>query len=544
MQVTVRNGRPTMKIRSRTLRAMCASMAVAMLAIPTFGCNSQPGVSDPTSEASPSSTPAEAAATPTTTSKSQGNRVAGSPERTDTAPPDPAYTRLQTVVPPCVPWPGSTVDPCKRRSSWEDHTPFIETAIQIPDIIPTFKEKLLERASTPFWVTQFVVRAIVVPDSTRCAWSEVRRSHSIEYVGDAVRVTREGKSYCYFDLAVNEYLHGNGPARLTVNFWTEAWGGISPCDSECLAESADYIEEAIRYEGVEWIVLLGGPEDLGTEVWLALGFNDVQQRDDGEVVVVRRIKGAALRATPPEYAELNLSRLEWTLAEYRNVISDAFKSFNTLTGGRTGNVRDRLGRLPPFFAEDAGPDGFTNFITSTKMLDGTDVTPSPPPPIPGEGDPSPSGLTTNDIIATRVAGGVKVPGGLTDFETPAPTLGDEPTATATATEEPTATPTEEPTATATTVTEVADTPTPEPTTADAVEDTPTPEPTATVEPTATPEPTPEPTATVTPEPTPEPTDTPTPESEQPLGPGAEETPEDPIDPGTGGNGQPGAGPGA
>ena len=449
----------------------------------------------------------------------------------------PAHTTLNTVVPPCIPFPETTVDPCQRRNHWKDNNPYVEVDYEFPEIFPTFREILMDRAEIPYWAIQFVVRATVIPGSTRCAWTEVERSHWLEFEDGYARSNEEGESYCYYDLAVNEYLHGTGPALLTVNFGAQAWGGHSPCDSQCLAEGAKYIEDFAGYEGVEWIVYLGGPSDLGTKAWLTFGFDDVQRREDGEVVVVSEWKQRAPRDT----AAINWSRLEWTLADFRVVVSEAYKSFKTLTGGRTGNVRDRLGRLPPFFAEDAGPDGFTNFITSTKLLDGTDITPSPPPPVPGEGDPNPSGLTTNDIIATRVAGDVKIPGGLTDFETPVPTLGDEPTATATV--EPTATATEEPTATATTVTEVADTPTPEPTAT--VEPTATPEPTVTPEPAPTPEPTLEPTATTTPEPapTPEPADTPTPESEQPIGPGAEETPEDPIAPGTGGNGEPGAGPG-
>ena len=499
-------------------RAAFGSLVATVLAFLCISCTT------PT----PDTVPATAAPpTETLTDGAQASKVSESPSRTEDTPdnPDPAYTRLQSVVPPCIPFPGSTVDPCKRRDSWVDNTPHIEVSYEFPEIFPTFEEELIKRVVWPYWAIHFVVRATVIPESTRCGFTEVERSHRLEFDDGYVRANEEGKPYCYYDLAVNEYLHGTGPSRLTVNFGAQAWGGISPCDSQCLSEGARYIEDYSGFEGVEWIVYLGGPRDLGSAVWRTFGFDDVQRKEDGQVVVVSEWKQRA----PGDKLETNLSRLEWTLAEYRNVISAAFKSFNTLSGGRTGNVRDRFDRLPPFFAEDAGPEGFKNFITSTKMLDGLDITPSPPPPVPGEGDPNPSGLTTNDIIATRVAGGVKVPGGLTDFETPVPTLGDEPTATATT--EPTATPTDEPTATATTVTEVADTPTPEPTA--------TAEPTVTPEPAPTPEPTLEPTATATTEPA----DTPTPESEQPLGTGAEATPDDPIDPGTGGNGEPGAGPG-
>ena len=431
---------------------------------------------------------------------------------------DLVYSRLESVVPPCVPYPSSDIDPCERRSSWEDNNPYVEDYFEFPDIFPTFQQILLDRVDWPFWATHFVVRATVIPGSTRCAWTDVQRDHSVEYLDYEKRLSGDGKSYCYYDLAVNEYLHGDGPARLTVNFGTKAWGGYSPCDSQCLVEGARHIEDITGYEGVEWIIYLGGPSDLGTSVWLTFGFDDVQRREDGEVVVVSEWKQRAPRDT----ADINWSRLEYTLADFRVVVSDAYKAFKTLTGGRTGNVADRFGRMPPFFAEDAGPDGFNDYITSTKMLDGLDITPSPPPPIPGEGDPDPSGLTINDVIATRVAGGLKVPGGLTDFNTPTPILEDEPTATTIV--EPTAT----------TATEITDTPTAEP------EETATVEPTATTEPmpTVTPEPVPTPEPIIEPVPTPDPADTPTPESDLPLGPGdavnATATPEDPHAPSTSG----------
>ena len=189
-------------------------------------------------------------------------------------------------------------------------------------------------------------------------------------------------------------------------------------------------------------------------------------------------------------------------------------------------MNDNEGRPPPRLATDAGPLGFSDFMVRTRFIEGA---PAPPPPVPGENDPNPDGLRINDIIATRVAGGVRIPGGLEDTPTPVSALGDEPTATATveptatatadatATVEPVATDTPEPTVTpepaptpeledtATAEPEVAPTATPEPV------PTPEPEPTATpepvVEPTATPEPAPvvEPTATATPEPVIEPT---------------------------------------
>jgi len=131
-----------------------------------------------------------------------------------------------------------------------------------------------------------------------------------------------------------------------------------------------------------------------------------------------------------------------------------------LTGGRTGTVNDMEGRPPPKLASDASPFGFSDFLARTRLIEGI---PAAPPPVPGENDPNPDGLRINDVIATRVAGGVRIPGGLEDTPTPVSALGDEPTATTEPTAEPTATANPDPIVTPETA------PTPE------QEDTPAPE---------------------------------------------------------------------
>ena len=102
------------------------------------------------------------------------------------------------------------------------------------------------------------------------------------------------------------------------------------------------------------------------------------------------------------------------------------------TQGRVTTATDLRGRPAALMALDAGPGALSDFVFSTTAIERLDVKPSGPPPVPGENDPNPDGLTINDIIATRVAGGVRIPGGLEDTPTPVSALGDEriPTATA------------------------------------------------------------------------------------------------------------------
>ena len=210
-------------------------------------------------------------------------------------------------------------------------------------------------------------------------------------------------------------------------------------------------------------------------------------------------------------------------------MKDAHRDLVKKTGGRITTSTDIRGNPAALMALDAGPEALSDFVFSTTAIERSKVTPTNPPPVPGENDPNPAGLTINDIIATRVAGGVTIPGGLEDTPTPVSALGDEPTATV----EPTVTDTPEPTVTPepAPTPELEDTPTPEPEVAPTATPEPVPTPEPVVEPTATPEPAPvvEPTATATPEPVIEPTATPedaiatdTPEPEVPghEGPGA------------------------
>lgn len=305
-------------------------------------------------------------------------------EKEVTAIPSPTPTPLDVVVPPCIPFPGSDVDPCERRDWWDDFTPHIKTTIRLPEVMSTFQEDLLNRAENPDWALHFAVRATAVPGSVRC-----------------------GPTDCYVDLAVNEYLFGDGPVVVTATMSDNpsyyAYVQESRCGEQCIEDGAELIR-ATGIEGVEWIMLLGGPfpYDLTKNAWGIGPTYDLQLRQDGTVVVVHRYKKLALANSTPHNYALNLSRLEWTLDEFRAIVSDAYAAFLALTDGRTGTLNDWAGNPPPKLATDAGPAGFNGFFTRRWLFRGL---PQPPPPVPGENDPNPDGLRIQDIIATRVAVG-------------------------------------------------------------------------------------------------------------------------------------------
>ena len=337
---------------------------------------------------------------------------------------------LTVVVPPCIPFPGSDIDPCARRDDFPTFTPHIGVTIEFPEIVETLEQGFIRWSERPFWAIHFVVRATAIPGSTRCGPAIPSVDHYSVYSPDLLVIV-DNHSFCYVDVAVNEYLIGQGPARLTATLGESpsyADYFASQCDELCRRRGAEvYLEAGI--EGVELILLLGGPRKLGQGAWDVQGSFDVQRKMDGTVVVVRRHKGAILEKSKVENYSTNLSRLERPLNEFRDLMTDAYETFVELTGGLTGTVNDEKGRLPPKLASNAGPAGFNDFLVRTRLIEGA---PTPPPPVPGENDPNPDGLRINDIIATRVAGGVRIPGGLEGTPTPVSALGDEPTATATA----------------------------------------------------------------------------------------------------------------
>ena len=318
-----------------------------------------------------------------------------------TAMPSPTPIPLQVVVPPCIPFPTTFVDPCERRDSWDDFTPNAAEVV-LHEVVPAVKNVLFDLSSNPAWSVHFGVRATAIPGSVRCGNVVTRFYYRQSYERGEPGLPRP-ISYCYVDLAVNEYLFGNGPAIVTASLG-ENLTYFDP-ETGCGAQCREVGEVKVRrtgIEGVEWIMLLGGPYDLAQSAWGIGPTYDVQQRQDGTVVVVRRYKNAILANSTPENYALNESRLEWTLDDFRQVVSDAFAAFVELTDGRTGTENDWAGRPPPKLATDAGPDGFNDFLMRTGLIEDL---PQAPPPIPDDGRRNPDRLRINDIIATRVAGG-------------------------------------------------------------------------------------------------------------------------------------------
>ena len=306
---------------------------------------------------------------------------------------------LNAVVPPCTPYPGSRVDPCERRDTWPRLNPYVSGSYELIHPVPTLEELYLSIIDTEQYnsAPQFVVRAIPIPGSTRCGTFSSFGSEFTAFSGN-----REGASdhtRCWVDLAVNEYIINSGPARLTIDIGV--W--IPNLDREGLANDARVFGE--RFEGWEWVITLNGPIDPNNASWRMRWRQDVQMREDGSVVVVSWSKKDYMLISPPEFRSINLQRLETTLQEYRRIAKSAYAKFSERTRGRIMVGNDINGNPLPHLAKDATDESLRNYISEVKVVEASEYSSTWPPPAPDNNHPNPDGLTVNDIIATRVAGG-------------------------------------------------------------------------------------------------------------------------------------------
>ena len=447
------------------------------------------------------------------------------PEHTDPIEPSPY---LVDPIAPCTPIENGTVDPCERRLyDWwccEIYLYRSPAPWWPPDIPWDAYEKLSITNGAAYHHAFSVVRATVIPDSTRCipvsGWlfSTVKtRTATPKYVPEPVQEN------CFVDVRVNEYYFARGPKELTLlldrqQSWTH--------DFDSVSEHREFlVKQFAQFEGYEFVLELIAPGNLLVRTWRVGSAWDVQRKSDGSVVAVDRL--AKAYADSPEW----LHKVELPLSELREQVRRANDEKLAKYDGRVGE-----GSNLPSVIHDIGDASLMRWMLDQDAWTlSVDATPMAPPPAPGEDDLFNPGFNVLEITVTASP---EVPGGLEDTPTPVSALGDEPTATATV--EPSATATAEATVESTVTPEPAptpeqeDTPTPEPEVAPTANPepvpTPEPEPTATpepvVEPTATPEPVVEPTATPEPAPVVEPTATATPEPEPVIEPTA--TPEDAV----------------
>lgn len=317
---------------------------------------------------------------------------------------------LEEVVPPCVPT-ESEPDPCPPDLP----APIVEsnrqglTAVAMLEV-PSFAERLLWDSDVDGTVSvHIVVRGTVKTNTTRC---DIYNAKVADYVVKEYKIVRVVDQYlvdfsdysCFAEVAVKEYIVGEGPPTLTVITYQRGFHKSSLDPEGKLSDSQleyyDLKTKAIAYEGREIIFLLGPAPSIEVEAWAGLGGGNMwflQQTEDGIRAIAENYPYAVL--------EEHRQKLNLPLDKLIEDIKQAAKNRDSLTDGRIG-IDPNL----PMYITDANHLR-DHYIAVGAVYDATDRATKLPPPVPGEGDPPAPTIPTNE--------------GTTGTTVPAP--GEEPT---------------------------------------------------------------------------------------------------------------------
>ena len=292
----------------------------------------------------------------------------------------------QTVVAPCTPWPGLDWDPCERRVPWEwpelkYRNKIVGEGVPYPP--PTPRQEMDEAFRRWSTVPHHIVRAMVVPGSTRCASHETPVL-TVDGPGESFRRVQDATDIsCFSDVSVREYIVGNGPKRITLVTATRTNDqespdfGVVPRDDEYFADAASPVVGAL--EGREWIIWLNPPSDPTWGAWTSRSYRSVQY--NGKTVAVSRWDGWYA-----DVEEQYQDRLSPELSSYAEEVREAHAHYDSLYSGRVGPSDDA-----PMMTRDAGSAALAEYHSAIGLDELSALVSLTPPPARIPTDP-PVGL--------------------------------------------------------------------------------------------------------------------------------------------------------
>lgn len=221
-----------------------------------------------------------------------------------------------------------------------------------------------------------VIRGVVNPNSTRCGLHPIK---PVNYAPEEVHIVDWSDTlfyHCFVDIAVREYIVGEGPPLLTI--------AIGPYTIDrTIAEkySAQELEErygnqqskVAKFEGKELVVFLTTPLTLTVESWYIKGFFTfwyVQKGDNGEY---RAVSANIVYAQTEE----DRQHLDMLLTDLVQEVKAAALKRNELTGGRVTDDPST-----PLLVTDA--NYLSDFYKSAgAVYDDSEYATVLPPPVPG-----------------------------------------------------------------------------------------------------------------------------------------------------------------
>ncbi len=257
------------------------------------------------------------------------------------------------------------------------------------DGIPSFNDILLGKIGpglSPAWTPHIAIRGAVQHGTTRC---DLYRFKGLPYQNP---LFSKGFRYyyCFVDIAVHEYIVGEGPDEITVAMhreivWIsreefEDWLNIR--DEFVLDVLEDpQLRTAKVYEGKEMVLLLHIPATVLLESWTLGGWWGntwfLQRNKEGEVRALEQDIGLA-RIHKQIDPDLPLSEFDLPLSELVARIKEAAENRAAVTEGRIG-VDTSL----PLLVTDA--NRLQDFFVSVGAVYEGEGATVLPPPVPGGG---------------------------------------------------------------------------------------------------------------------------------------------------------------
>lgn len=232
-------------------------------------------------------------------------------------------------------------------------------------------------------------------DTTRC---EIYPMTMPNYSETAIDASEHADYYCFVDLAVSEYLVGQGPPRLTVAIHREViwpidvddWPDVK--DSWILNLSDPRARTATAYEGKELVLFLQATDSISVEAWepgWLFNIWFIQRTSDG----IRAVATELDLAQTPEIRsalDLPLTELETKVkaaAIARTKHITKLSSDTTVTQpAPTGTVRVKggLGNLKPVPLIITDANHLRNFYKAVgAVYEGDEAAVVPPVVVPG-----------------------------------------------------------------------------------------------------------------------------------------------------------------
>ena len=291
----------------------------------------------------------------------------------------PSASYLEEVIPPCT-----SEDACPAQTP--PSVRMLSVRVAPPywpysNSIPTFEQILLREGDYVGFAPHIVIRGIVLQDTTRCGpYPSIPHNYKRISAIDGLY-----HYHCFADVAISEYIVGNGPPVLTISLHRENLWGIDLSNWDNIKDKTiQYLDNpeyrtASAYEGKEVILFLDLPYTIMVESWAAMGNFKVWYVQKTETSGTRAVAQDIMYARTDEQR----SRLSIPLDELTQRVKEAAATRTEITGGRIG----RESYLPMLITDANRLQAF--YISEGAVYNNSDKSTVLPPPIPGEGDPVP-----------------------------------------------------------------------------------------------------------------------------------------------------------